>query len=992
MRPSNLPALACLSIVLAATSFDADARRPQAGKASTADAVAAAWQEHQALEDQSLFKGLAWRNIGPVVQGGRVVDIAAVPGSPYSFYVAYASGGLWKTTNNGVTFSPLFDKQATMIMGAIAVDPNRPDTIWVGSGENNSSRSSYGGMGVFRSDDGGQSWRNMGLRDSDRIGRIVIDPRNSDRVLVASLGKLYTPGGERGIYLSEDGGNSWRQVLAGDSVTGFVDLVVTPGNPDVLYAAAWERSRRPWDFVASGSGSGVWKSTNGGLDWTRLQGGLPQGKQVGRIGLSVSASQPNVVYASVDNQENLPEEQWDLGDSPLSAKRLRLMNKEEFLRQDPEDVELFIRANDLETSLDAKKLLDMIRTDELSIADLVNELDDANASLFDTDIKGIEVYRSDDSGQSWRKTHEQPLREVVYTYGYYFGQIRVAPDNPERVYLLGVPLIRSDDGGKSWRGTMGDDMHSDLQTMWIDPEWPERVIAGNDGGLDISYDGGDSWLKMDAQPVGQFYTVAVDMADPYNVYGGLQDNGTYKGSSKNRWQTGDGWTRINGGDGMHVAVDPRDSKTTYSGFQFGYYTRIDANGKRNTVRPRDKLGEPALRYNWNTPVVLSSHNPDIVYFGANKLYRSMDQGQTWSVISPDLSRSPKRGNVPFGTITTLAESAKKFGLIWVGTDDGQVQVSPDGGASWRDVAGALPADRWVSRIEASSHNDQRAYLSLNGYRDDDQRAYLYRSDDLGKRWRDISPGLPAEPVNVIREDPVNEDVLYVGTDRGVYVSLDRGASWQALQAELPNVPVHDLVVHPRERELVAGTHGRSVWIVDVLPIQELTQAVRESPLHVFPLEEFQAQRYWKGRRSIWQHDEDYEPRLQVPFWSATAGQAKLEVVDADDQAVYSEALQVNRGITTWTWDLIMNEALARAAEQARLAKAGADDSGEDDSTRKQPVAEALRLGHPLYVLPGIYSIRVSHDGETAQTQWKVKPAEDLEPRSPPPVRIRGRDK
>ncbi|NNF51994.1 MAG: glycosyl hydrolase [Gammaproteobacteria bacterium] len=994
MNSKTLLITLSLALVFFGTIPDADARRPGAGKPSGADAMQKAWERHKALEEETLFHGLEWRNIGPVVQGGRVVDIASVPGSPYSFYVAYASGGLWKTTNNGVTFEPVFDTQASIIMGAIAVDPENPQTVWAGTGENNSSRSSYGGMGVFRSDDGGASWRNVGLRESNRIGRIVIDPRDSKRVLVASLGKLYTPGGERGIYLTEDGGESWQQVLAGDAVTGFVDLAITPAKPDVMYAAAWERSRTPWNFVEGGTGSGVWKSTDAGKSWIRLGNGLPSGEHVGRIGLAVSTSHPDTLYASVDNQQELPQEQWDLGDSPLSAKRLKMMGKEEFLSQDPEEIELFIRSNDLDTDLDAEKLIAMIKSDELSIRDLVDELDDANANLFNTDIKGIEVYRSDDGGQSWRKTHDQVLREVVYTYGYYFGEIRVAPDNPDRVFLLGVPLLRSDDGGKSWSGIMGNDMHADLQAMWIDPAYPERVIAGNDGGLDVSYDGGETWLKMDAQPVGQFYTVAVDMADPYNVYGGLQDNGTYRGSSKNRWQDGPSWARVNGGDGMYVAIDPRDNKTVYTGFQFGYYTRIDASGKRHTVRPRDKLGEPALRYNWNTPVVLSTHNPDIVYFGANKLYRSMDKGETWAAISDDLSRSEKRGDVPYATITSISESRLEFGLVWAGTDDGQIQVSDNGGGSWRDVARSIPSNRWVSRVEASGHARNRAYLSLNGYRNDDQRAYVYATDDLGRSWRNISEGLPSEPVNVVREDPVNEDLLYVGTDRGVYVSMDRGASWQALQSGLPNVPVHDLVVHPRERELVAGTHGRSVWIVDVLPVQELTQSVRDSGLHLFALEEIQAQRYWRGRRSLWRHRPEHEPEIKAPYWSANAGEALLEVLDDAGNPVYTETLEARRGVNNWTWRLEMNEQLALEAEQASLAAADSteDQENTDGTGRRARVAEAVSLGHPLYIFPGDYTIRISRADNSAETKLKVNAPKKLEPRKPAPPPLRGRDK
>ncbi len=987
-------------------------QRPAPSPPADEAARQAAWERHQELDQTSLFRALEWRCVGPVIQGGRVVDIESVPGEPYTFYVAYASGGLWRTTNNGVTFEPLFDDQPTVIMGDVAIDPSHPATIWVGTGENNSSRSSYGGLGVFRSDDGGESWRPMGLASSDRIGRILVDPRSSDRVYVAALGKLYTPGGERGVYRTGDGGASWEQVLdpaaqegAGE-MTGVVDLVMDPTNPDVLYAAAWERSRRPWEFVEGGPGSGIWKSTDGGDSWTRLAGGFPEGDDVGRIGLALAPSQPQTLYASLDNQEILPEELWDLGDGAVTAKRLRKMSKEEFLAQDPEEIEDFVRFNDLDTAIDAEKLIEMVKNDEITLEELIAELDDANADLFNTDIRGIEVWRSDDGGQSWRRTHEEPLRQVVYTYGYYFGQIRVAPDDPERIYVLGVPLVTSEDGGKTFAGLNGREVHGDYQALWIDPNFPGRVMIGNDGGLDTSYDGGKSWLKVDAQPMGQFYTVEVDMAEPYNIYGGLQDNGVYKGSSTSRPGI-DPWRFIGGGDGMYVQVDPRDNATTYLGSQFGFYRRIGA-GRRQPVRPRDKLKEPALRYNWSTPILLSEHNADLLYFGANQLFRSLDQGETWKAISPDLTHSENRGNVPFATLTTLAESPLEFGLLWAGTDDGAVWVTDDGGVEWTEVSAALPADRWVTRIEASRHQRERAWVSLSGYRDDDVAPYLYATEDLGATWTAISEGLPAEPINVIREDPVKPDVLYVGTDRGVYVALDRGASWQALGAGMPNVPVHDLIVHPRERELVAGTHGRSVWVIDALPIQELTAEVRESPAHLFAVEEVEFRRYWRRQRSPWFHEPDDDPFVKIPYWTAAAGKAELLVVDGDGRELQRLEQDAVAGINVFTWDLLLDESLALSAEKARLA--AEDDAADGKKSKKKkrarkgkqepeettegiraktPWAETVRLKRPLYVTPGSYTLRVMVPGGEAETELKVKPPEPREPRMKKKPKIRG---
>jgi photosystem II stability/assembly factor-like uncharacterized protein len=959
--------------------------RPAAQGAATDRERWQAHERHTALARESIFHGLQWRSIGPTVQGGRVVDVENIPGQPYGFYVAYASGGVWKTTNNGVSFEPLTDQLATMVMGDLAVDPNRPERIWLGTGEPNSARSNYGGLGVFRSDDGGKTFAHLGLEDTDRIGRIWVNPKDGTHVCVAALGKLYTTGGRRGVFCSFDDGATWQHVLKGENAwTGAIDLTAEPGNERVLYAATWERSRQPWNLTESGVGSGLWKSSDGGRSWARLAG-FPRGPEIGRIGIDVSASAPNTIYASIDNQEPLPEAEWDLGDRPLSVKRLRRMSKEEFLRQDPDEIESFIRSNDLDTALDAKQLIEMVKSDKITIAKLIARLTDANAGLFDTDIRGLEVWRSDDAGGTWRRTHDEPLREVVYTYGYYFGTIRVAPDNPERVFVVGVPLIRSDDGGKTWVTNQDNDVHVDYHAHWIDPTYPQRMILGNDGGMDVSYDGGKTWLKLDGQPVGQFYTVMVDMAEPYNVYGGLQDNGTLVGSSKMRWELEDNWRAIGGGDGMYVAVDTRDNKTIYTGYQFGWYQRSDGQ----EVRPRPKLDEAPLRYNWATPVRLSSHNQDIVYFGANKLFRSMDKGESWSVISGDLTTSTKRGDVPFATITTFSESPLEFGRIWVGTDDGNVWLTRDGGASWNKIDARLPAERWVSRVEASKHSRERAYLSLNGYRQDDITAYVYVSDDEGRSWRSIASGLPSEAVNVIREDPENENVLYVGTDRGVYVSLDRGASWNSLQQNLPKVPVHDLIVHPRERELVAGTHGRSVWIVDVLPVQELTAAVRDKALHVFPLAPVKADRGWRGEPPRWFDISAYQPKLTIPFWSAHAGTAKVAILDEAKNPLRRFELAVKPGINRTEWDVLVERELALAAEKAANEKAKLDPA-TDGALAKTPYAESVRLNHRLYAMPGKYTVEVSLDEARAETALEIQVPEPRKPRVKSPPKVRGK--
>ncbi|WP_395789420.1 WD40/YVTN/BNR-like repeat-containing protein [Aquimonas sp.] len=975
------------TLLLLSLATPTEAARPIPGAPSTPEQREAAWQQHQQMQDASIFKGLNWRSIGPTGQGGRVVDLASVPGQPYTFYVAYATGGVWKTTNNGGSFEPLTDQLPNTVIGAIAVDPSAPETLWIGAGEPNAARSNYGGHGVFVSRDGGKSFERKGLTGTDRIAEILVDPRDSQRVLVAAAGKLYTPGGQRGIYLTEDGGSTWTHVLKpNDDWTGASDLVIDPTRPDVLYAALWTRTRAPWQFTEAGDGSGIYKSEDGGRTWRQLAGGLPQDAGVGRIGLAIAASQPDTVYASIDHWAELPENLRDLGDRPLSPQRLRTMSKDEFLKQDPEEIERFIRGADLPVELDAKGLLAQVRDGSITLQQLISRLEDGNDALFDNPTWGHTVWRTDDGGGSWRRTHDEPIREVTYTYGYYFGEIAVDPSDAERVYTMGVPLIVSADGGKTWSGyTNHESVHVDYQAMWIDPNFPQRIVVGNDGGLDVSYDAGITWRRLDAQPLGQFYTIYADMAEPYNVYGGMQDNGTWKGSSRTRWELGEDWSPINGGDGMWVAVDD-ESGDTYTGYQFGYYTRIDSAGKRHEVRPRAPLNEPVLRYNWSTPVILSPHDARTVYMASNRLYRSFDRGRSWAAISPDMTRSKERGNVPFATITALSESPLQFGRLGVGTDDGHVHVSLDGGVRWQQVDARLPADRWVSRIELSRHEANRIYLSLNGYRQDDDRVYLYRSDDFGASWQSIAEGLPAEPVNVIREDTVNPDLLYVGTDRGVYTSLDRGRSWLALDGGLPNVPVHDLFVHPRDRELIAGTHGRSAWIVDALPLQQLDADVRNSAVHLFHIDDLKASRDWRRRPDPWFDRPEHLPELTGTYWAKAAGPVRFRLLDEKDRPLATFEREAQVGLNSFKWNLALDAELTLAAEKQALEALDADKRGE---LKHQPYAESQRLGHRLYPVPGKYTLEIAHVDTTSRSGFEIEAPKSQEPRWTPAYKLRG---
>lgn len=977
LKPASL-AIAVSSLLLSSITTPAFAR----GEISVSEqTLQKSWKKHEALKASSWFKGLEWRNIGPTSQGGRIVDIAAPHDEPYTFYVAFASGGLWKTTNNGASFTPLFDEMPTNIMGDIAIAPSDSKVIWVGTGENNSSRSSYGGFGVYRSTDGGKTWENKGLNNSDRIGRIVVDPKDPNHVYVAALGKLYTKGGQRGIYETKDGGNTWTQILKGDAETGFIDLLISPTDSNVLFASSWERSRKAWNFVEGGDNSAIWRSDDAGKTWKRLGGGFPSGDKVGRIGLAMSAAAPNVIYASVDHQG--PRQDSPPQTMALNVNALSTMDSAEFLKHSDNQIETMLRRYDLQTSLHAKNLRQAVKEGSITIKDLVADITDNSPNALKTPVRSLEVYRSDDLGETWQKTHRDYLPGVYSSYGYYFGELRVSPKNPNRLYSLGVKIVRSDDAGKTWQSIDADHVHADNQAMWIDPNYPDRVLLGNDGGLDISYDGGDNWQRFENLPVGQFYTVNIDMDTPYKVYGGMQDNGTWKGNSRIAWDENNTWSKVLGGDGMHVAIDPRDSSTLYSGYQFGFSFRADKTGY-HSIRPRDTLSEKAYRYNWNTPVILSPHNPDVLYFGANKVLRSMDQGNSWTEISQDITTSNKRGDVPYSTITTISESPKKFGVIWAGTDDGNIRATANGGASWVNVTRKLPKGKWVSRVEASRYDVDRAYIALNGYRDDDIRTYIYRTDNFGKSWKNIASNLPSEAVNVIKEDPVNENVVYVGTDHGVYVSLNKGDKWQLLAPSLPNVPVHDLIVHPRDREIVVGTHGRSIWITDVLPVQELTDEVKKSSLHLFYVDPQKQTDAFDTATTYWSHEQE-KPELTFYYWSNAARTADLSIADNAGNVLFSTKVKAVEGINRFEWDYLVDEQSALAAEQA----ANADKSLQELSYADQPYQQAKRYGIPSYLQPGNYTITLQSGESKTTTPLTLKAMKALTPRGQSAMSIRG---
>ncbi|MCK5702310.1 MAG: glycosyl hydrolase, partial [Cyclobacteriaceae bacterium] len=553
-------------------------------------------------------------------------------------------------------------------------------------------------------------------------------------------------------------------------------LIIDPSNPDILFAAAWERERKAWNFKGSGSGSGIYKSNDGGDSWVKLtdgNNGFPITKGTGRIGLALSHQDSNLIYALLDNQD-LREKTKKEDEPVVTKKMLADLSAEEFLNLKDEDINEYLDENNFPKKYNAKEIkLDVI-SGKITPQSLVDYLGDANQDLFDSEVKSAELYKSSDGGLSWNKVHDKFIDNFYYTYGYYFGNIRVSPMDDQKLYILGVPLLRSDDGGKNWKIINGDNVHADHHALWVSDAKSGHLVNGNDGGVNISYDDGESWIKCNNLPVGQFYTVNVDDAEDYNVYGGLQDNGVWTGAHtyefSDRWHNSGKYPyqRILGGDGMQVEIDTRDNNTVYSGYQFGYYYRINKHtGKSESIKPTHELGENPLRFNWQTPIHLSRHNQDVLYLGSNKIHRSLDKGETWELSSGDLTKGGRKGNVPYGTITTIDESPLMFGLIYLGTDDGSVHMSKDGGNEWNDISKGVVQDQWVSRVTASAHEKSRIYLALNGYRFDKFDAMIYVSEDYGKTWKQIGKELPVEPVNVIKEDLANPDLLYVGTDHGV---------------------------------------------------------------------------------------------------------------------------------------------------------------------------------------------------------------------------------
>ncbi|MBP7272509.1 MAG: glycosyl hydrolase [Saprospiraceae bacterium] len=928
--------------------------------------------QRQQLLSNSLSQKLTATSIGPTIFSCRVTDVDVNPSNPAQFYVAYASGGLWKTDNNGNSFSPLFDHEATMTIGDIAVNWQK-NIIWIGSGENNSSRSSYAGTGMYKSTDSGSTWQHVGLAETHHIGRVVLHPTNPDVVWVAALGHLYSPNAERGIFRTTDGGKTWQQTLFVNENTGGIDLVVDKSNPNILYAAMWERERRAWNFSGNGKNSGIYKSTDGGATWillTTAESGFPTGDGVGRIGLDITQlNDKNILYAVLDNQHIRPKKADKNKNESYTKDDFRNITKEDFLKLDTDKLEQYLRANDFPEKYKAADVITLVKNDKLQPIALVEYLEDANAALFDTDIIGAEVYRSDDGGTTWRRTHKDFLDDVFYTYGYYFAQIRVTPDNPNKVYIMGVPIITSDDGGVTWHGINADNVHVDHHALWINPSLKGHIINGNDGGINISYDDGQTWFKCNTPAVGQFYTVNTDMAESYNVYGGAQDNGVWMGNH-NYTNKGYAWHGtgqypykfIMGGDGMQVAVDTRTNKTVYTGFQFGNYFRINTENNEETyITPKHDLGERPFRWNWQSPIVLSAHNQDVLYMGANKLFRSMDKGKTFTAISHDLTTGGKKGNVPYGTLTTVHESPLRFGLIYVGSDDGFIHVTQDGGYRWDKISESLPQNLWVSRVQASTHDTATVYASLNGYRWDDFTAYLYVSNNFGKTWTRIGTDLPAEPINVVKEDPANPNLLYVGTDHQLYVSLDKGKTFMQFSKDLPAVAVHDVAVQPRDNDLVIGTHGRSMYVASVKHLQALTDDVLNKKLYVFDIDKKRYNESWGKKHTSWYSDEK-RPTIKIPFYTNQVIPVVISIKTENDILLKQFTHTPQKGINYAEYDLTIDDKSVKRYEQLL----------NDKSKEKKKNIELKKADDGnYYISVGTYKLVLQQGDAKAEQSWEV---------------------
>lgn len=852
--------------------------------------------------DSETISGLGARNIGSATMSGRIAALDAVQeGNRLTIYVGAASGGVWKSTNGGTTFKPVFDKQPVQSIGAVTIDPKNPKTIWVGTGEAWTRNSVSIGDGVYKSIDGGENWTNVGLKESERIVKILVDPKDTNTVYVCAPGKLWSDSDERGVYKTTDGGKTWTKILKGANLsTGCSMISMDESDPDTIYAGMWDFRRKGWTFRSGGenagsfSGSGLFKSTNGGKTWTELTEqnakGLPS-KPYGRIAVAVAPSKPDVVYAFVEAEM-------------------------------PKDG----------------------------------------------------LYRSDDSGKTWQQLDRS--QNMIWR-PFYFANLIVDPKNENKIYKPNLSLIMSNDGGKSFSNISGG-THGDHHDLWINPNNTDHLIAGDDGGIWYSYDGGNKWWKGENLPVSQFYHVSTDMEMPYRVYGGLQDNSSWVGdSSYPGGITNSRWENMYGGDGFWMFADPSDSDYVYAESQGGYIGRINRKTHESRgIQPLARYGEGKMRYNWNTPIHLSPTNKGTIYIGSQFLFRSRDKGQTWERISPDLTtndpekqKQEQSGGITVDnsaaemhtTIYAIAESPKNPNVIWVGTDDGNVQITRDGGKTWTNVARnvtGLPKNAWVSSIEAGHFDPGTAYATFDNHTFGDMKPYVYKTTDFGKTWTPLisSNSTVRGYAHVVKEDLVNRDLLFVGTELGLWVSLDGGRQWaQYKGGDLPNVAVRDLAIHPRDHDLVIGTHGRGIWIVDdITPLRALTPDNLAKDV-VFIQAKPSVQRI--SASGGWMNGDAVFVGANPPDEAVIAyyqkkrhifGDLKIEVFDSAGKLVGTVPTGKRRGLTRTTWAMRMKPPKVPTAATA-----------------------AFGAAYGPRVLPGVYTVKMTKDKQAYTAQLQI---------------------
>jgi photosystem II stability/assembly factor-like uncharacterized protein len=897
------------------------------------------------------LKNLEFRELGPAVMGGRIDDFAVVESNPNIVFVGVASGGVWKTTNNGTTWEPVFDKAGVSTIGDIAIAPSDPSIVWVGTGEPNNRQSSSWGDGAYKSLDGGKTWQKMGLAATHHIGRIVIHPKNPDVVYVAALGHLWGPNPERGVFKTTDGGKTWKQALKISDDTGVSDIAMDPESPDTLYAAAYQRRRMPYGFNGGGPDSAIYKTSDGGATWKKLTKGLPyeNGGDTGRIGLDIYRKDPNIVYAVVQHEKG-------------------------------------------------------------------------------------GTFRSDDKGETWKKMGDTNPRPS------YYSQIRIDPNNDLRIWELGAEMFYSEDGGKKFSTERVKKIHGDFHGMWIDPADSNHIITGSDGGIHWSYDNGRTWDFVNTIAIGQFYEIGLDNESPYHVCGGLQDNGSWCGPSQTLTRDGianEDWTVVHDSDGFYAQIDPVEPWIVYAEGQDGHLGRRDLRTETERgIMPEARFGEPHYRFQWNSPVAVSVHEHTTIYYGGNYLFKSTDRGDTWTRLGVDLTTGADRnklqifGKTPdkttlsrhdgveeYPTITTISESPLTSNVLWAGTDDGNLQITRDAGKTWKNVAPrvpGLPKGTYVSRVLASKYAEATAYATFDGHRGDDYGIYVFVTTDYGETWKAIRNGISdsAGSVHVIREHPRNQNLLFVGTEFGLWISWDRGANWAAFKNNFPTVPVDDIAIQARENDLVLGTHGRSIWVFDDLtPVEKMDANILGTDLTFFALRPATAwhlrlRRWSAGQKMFTAKNPPYgailnyylkeavppeppktdkdkkeeksaavktdvgekgkaaEDKPKAPAEPKKEGQVKITVSDKDGKVVRELEGPGAAGVNRTNWDLRY------------------DPTAEPTQEQKEALAAGYGVGPrgPL-VEPGEYTIKIK--AGTREAAQKVVVAEDLRVRISP---------